>query len=177
MSHIVEVSKEVNSKVFGFKDADYNLHAMQVGGMCTFDMTSAMWENIVAHCGVDSTSSVFQHGMTSYILVYTDYMEEAGLNEVEYNAILLHEKGHIHLKHNVLNLGKTGIVCDATQELQADAYAADRVGRAVMYSAIVKICNQVILDLVSLHNSDFDSAYEFIMGNSVLKMRLSALRP
>lgn len=177
MNHIVHVTKELNSSVFGYTEEEYTQQAMQIGGMCTFDLSAELWKNLVAHCGnADIVNSVFAHGFTSYILMYTDYLEESGLNEQEINAILLHEEGHINLSHNLLNAGKRGLVCEVSQELQADAYAVKLVGKDVMRSAINITCMHIIACMVKYHNVDYNIAYDHVMENSVIAVRLSALQ-
>ena len=91
--------------------------------------------------------NVFPHlaGLTPTIVVFRDAM--ASLTAEEQEAILLHEEGHLRLRHVTAEMTLAAyrgaeteqqMIDDVEKELEADAYASDRVGPAAMHSALRK---------------------------------------
>lgn len=76
------------------------------------------------------------------------------LSEQEMAALAYHEEGHYvhgHLKGKAKS-GKTGptIVAIGRFELEADAYAVERVGKKAMRSALIKAMYHTFRDLIGL---------------------------
>ena len=69
----------------------------------------------------------------------------AELTEEEKLAILLHEEGHIVAEHGSKATKFIGKIVDHVEfELEADAYAAARIGGSILKSALVKVITAAI---------------------------------
>ena len=74
----------------------------------------------------------------NYIVMVDEFTST--LNEVEREAVLLHELGHVEAEH--LNGQDKGIVHQLEFELEADRAAVAVVGKEAMASALVKLINR-----------------------------------
>lgn len=156
----------------------------ETGGALAFFMSAAA---IAAMSASDDVSPEFKAKINvsgeGYVVTFcTDYFK--GMSTLEREAILQHELGHIEsgiLDQTQTNVrkGALGIVDDVENEILADRHAAERVGAATMYSALVKVLGNTADMFCRLRLSHRDRVEEIraaLLGNAQSVRRLAALQ-
>lgn len=158
-------------------------------------------QNIMNTCGVGAglmseeslplVKEAFQEGEKSVFREQVDLLRPgyiiamykdtfSGLTEDEELGILSHELGHIklgHLEDLSLPRNEHGLIESVQAELEADAYAAKRVGKDVMKNAIQKVFRNTFRLQKNLMDAriNVDEEFEYIMNREDMRLRMAAL--
>ena len=119
----------------------------------------------------------------AYVIVLEDFIKT--LTPQERAAIVYHEIGHLVNDHLVnVNpeniIEQTKILANTEAELEADQYAVNRVGKAVMKSALEKVISNgvdVIEELAAKKGKPFDKGafLAAVYAEDQLRVRFAAL--
>ncbi len=97
---------------------------MTWSGQCQFEEYLAALPQVCRDVGITRDDQ--------FVTVMQELIDYLSADQLE--ALLLHEEGHYHCGH--LDQNAAGLVVNQDYEYAADAYAADRVGAAVVITAL-----------------------------------------
>ena len=127
------------------------------GGACAALFCEEQRQTVIASLLGQPDYAVNAHMLTHQAVVINTSVLE-GLTHNELLAVLFHEIGHIHYGH-LTNVTTTvtsekgiRVMDDNAKELEADAYAAQMVGKEHMASAFEKIIKKIVTRLAKENN-------------------------
>lgn len=146
--------------------------AMNCGGFYVIDINEDFLSAINLTYKTDQEVSVGKA-----VIVLDDLKRYMSADEIE--ACIQHEKGHCFYGH--LDNANAGLLVDVASELEADAYAAEKVSREAMLSALMNIPRalaKIGLELGARFNKKApteEEAVEAFMSNPDYALRIETL--
>jgi Zn-dependent protease with chaperone function len=176
MFPIIMLSNKESAEIFNCSEELCRKSSLMVGGFCAMNITQEIWDQYSAALGSEEkTGNLFTKGLGSYVIVNTDIVEKAGFIGNELQAILSHEQAHLEFDHLGGCTLETGILVNASFEIEADQYASNLFGKDVVASALRKIIKVVVDETVEVMGVPFDVANKKLNDDPILLQRFAAL--
>ena len=176
MFPIIMLSNKESAEIFNCSEELCRKSSLMVGGFCAMNITKEVFDQYATALGSEEkTNSLFSKGLGGYVIVNTDIVEKAGFIGKELEAILAHEQAHLEFNHLGGCTIETGILVDASFEIEADQYASNLFGKDVVISALRKIIKVVVDETVEVMGVPFEVANKKLNNDPILLQRFAAL--
>lgn len=140
-----------------------------------FDSVYALYDSAYELLQEDEDISIVEKIMdveigVPFISAHHVFIENMSPEGVE--ALLLHEEGHIALEHHV-HYSALGHILQ--HELEADAYAADKVGKAVVAKALEEAI-KVAISFMGVPKDKREDCFKHVLASENMSPRFEALK-
>ena len=140
-----------------------------------FDNVYAIYESVNQLLQGGEDMSIIERVMdmplgVPFISAHSAFIERMSPESVQ--ALLLHEEGHIALNHHV-HYSKLEHVLQ--HELEADAYAADKVGKSVMAKALKEVI-EIIISYLGIPAGKREACFKQVLNSEGMLPRFEALK-